>query len=139
MKINEVPQDSESFKGKSDLHKLVYATREDGRYTSVNSEGWEVENLATKQAWEAVQEQLEEISREVKTGILSPIAYYMHKSLMDLGVLAKYMGKWKWQIKRHFKPAVFKKLSQKTLEQYSRVFNITLEELQSFGTQKDAQ
>lgn len=133
MKLNEVPQDKEEFKGKSNVHKLLYATGADGSYTSVNSEGWEAENLATTQAWEAVLEDLKETEARVKRGELSPIAYFMQKSLMELSVLARYMGKWKWQIKRHFKPGVFRRLDNKTLERYCRVFGITLSELQDFG------
>lgn len=133
MKINEVPQDKEDFKGKSEVHKLIYATNEDGSYTSTNSEGWEAENLATTQAWEAVLEDLKVAEAQVKRGELSPIAYFMQKSLMELSVLARYMGKWKWQVKRHFKPEVFRKLDKATLEKYCRVFGITLSELQGFG------
>lgn len=133
MKINEVPQDNEAFKGKSEVHKLIYATNEDGSYTSVNSEGWEVENLATIQAWEAVLEDIKVIEQQVQSGKVSPIAYFMHKSLMELPVLAKYVGKWKWQVKRHFKPDVFARLDDNILNQYAKVFNITLQELKHFG------
>lgn len=136
MKINEVPQDKEDFKGKSDLHKLVYATNDDGSYTSVNSQGWEVENFATTQAWEAILEDLKETEQKVKAGALSPIPYFMQKTLMELPVLARYMGKWQWQIKRHFKPAVFQKLDDDTLNKYCRIFNISLDELKYFGRQK---
>ncbi len=133
MKANEVPQDKENFKGKSDIHKLMYATNEDGSYTQVNSEGWEVENMATRQAWEAVLEELNEIEDKVKKGELSPIAYFMHKSLMELPILARHMGKWKWQVKRHFKPDAFRKLDEDILSRYARVFNIPLETLKNFG------
>lgn len=133
MKAHEVPQDKEDYKGKSQIHKLMYATNDDGSYTQVNSEGWEVENMATRQAWEAVLEELAEIEAKVKNGTLSPIAYFMHKSLMELPILARHMGKWKWQIKRHFKPAVFRRLDQDTLNRYARVFNISIETLQQFG------
>jgi hypothetical protein len=135
MKINEVPQDNENFKDKSNVHKLMYATRDDGSYTSVNSEGWEVENLATRQAWEAVGEELSATEHKVKSGLLSPIPYFMQKSLMELPVLARYMGKWKWQIKRHFNPEVFRKLNNQVLEKYSSVFEISVEELKNFGKQ----
>ena len=133
MKANEVPQDKEDFKGKSNIHKLMYSTNEDGSYTQVNSEGWEVENMATRQAWEAVLEELNEIEAKVKNGELSPIAYYMHKSLMELPILARHMGKWKWQVKRHFKPEVFRKLDNETLSRYARVFNIPVETLKNFA------
>jgi len=133
MKINEVPQDKESFKGKSEVHKLIYATKEDGTYTSVNSEGWEVENLATTQAWEAVLEDLKETEQKVKAGELSPIPYFMQKSLMELPILAKYVGKWKWQVKKHFKPEAFAKLDDSMLAKYAKVFGITVAELKAFG------
>lgn len=133
MKINEVPQDKEEYKGKSEVRKLMYATDKDGSYTQINSEGWEVENLATKQAWESVLEELKETEDQVKKGILSPIPYFMQKNLMELPILAKYMSKWKWQVKRHFKPAIFAKLDEATLRKYSEVFGISMAELQNFG------
>lgn len=131
MNIKDVPNDKENFKGKSDMRKLVYATNDDGSYTNVNSEGWEVENMATRQAWDAVEEELKEVVQQVKGGQLSPVAYYMHKCLMELPILAKYVGKWQWQVKRHFKPAIFASLDAKMLERYASVFNISLEELRN--------
>jgi glucosamine 6-phosphate synthetase-like amidotransferase/phosphosugar isomerase protein len=129
MKWNEVPQDKETYKNKSDVSKVVYATKEDGSYMSASSQGWEVENLATKQAWESVEEELETIRQDIKMGKLSPIPYYMTKNLMELSLLAKYMGKWQWQIKRHFKPEIFVKLNDATLNKYCTVFNITKDAL----------
>lgn len=131
MNIKDVPNDKENFKGKSDMRKLVYATKDDGSYTNVNSEGWEVENMATRQAWDAVEEELKEVVQQVKAGQLSPIAYYMHKCLMELPILAKYVGKWQWQVKRHFKPDIFASLDGKMLERYASVFNISVEELRN--------
>ena len=131
MNIKDVPNDKENFKGKSDMRKLVYATKDDGSYTNVNSEGWEVENMATRQAWDAVEEELKEVVQQVKAGRLSPVAYYMHKCLMELPILAKYVDKWQWQVKRHFKPDIFASLDAKMLERYASVFNISVEELRN--------
>lgn len=133
MKVNEVPQDAKKFKGADDLRKKVYAVDKDGKYTGVSSAGWEAENVATRQAWDAVDETLEQTKAKIKAGKLSPIAYYMQKCLMDTGLLAKYVGKWGWQVKRHMKPSIFKKLDKNMLEKYASVFNITVEELVSFG------
>jgi len=133
MKVNEVPQDPKKFKGGDVLTKVVYAVDDEGKYTGVNSAGWEAENMATKQAWDAIDADLEAIEKQVKAGEISPVAYYMNKCLMDVGLLAKYMGKWGWQVKRHMKPAVFNKLGKDTLEKYASVFNITVDELLSFG------
>lgn len=133
MQLDEVPQDGLNYKERDKLRKLLYATDKDGHYTGIPSVGWEAENIATKGAWDEVVEALRETEAEVKNGKISPIAYFMQKSLMDEALLAKYVGKWKLTVKRHTKPAVFSKLSDKVLEQYASVFNITLEELKSFG------
>lgn len=133
MKVNDVPQDPKDFKGADDARKLVYAVDKDGKYTGVNSAGWEAENTATRQVWDDVDEALAETLVQVKAGTISPIAYFMQKSLMDVALLAKYMGKWKWTIKRHMKPATFSKLSPDTLRKYASVFNITVDELTSLG------
>ena len=133
MDINEVPQDALEYKDRDKLKKLVYAVDKDGKYTGVGSAGWEAENVATKQAWEAIEEELAETERKVKAGELSPISYFMQKKLMDLPLLAKYVRKWQWQVKRHFKPKAFNKLSDAMLEKYAATFGISVQELINFG------
>jgi len=129
MNLKDVPNDKGYFRGREELRKIVYATRDDGTYTTANSDGWEVENMATRQAWDNVEAELSRIRQEIAAGRLSPVPYYMCKSLMELSVLASYMGKWKWQVKRHFLPRHFKKLPARTLQRYCTVFNISMEEL----------
>jgi hypothetical protein len=133
MKINEVPQDPKDFKEGENLRKLMYAVDKDGKYTGVNSAGWEAENFAMKQAWDEVEQSLADTEAKVKAGELSPIAYFMQKTLMDISLLSKYMGKWEWQVKRHMKPSVFKTLKPATLQKYATIFNITVGELTGFG------
>lgn len=129
MNLKDVPNDKGDFRGRGELRKIVYATDEDGSYTAINSDGWEVENTATQQAWDHVEAQLTVIREKVLAGEMSPIPYYMNKCLMELPVLARYMGKWKWQVKRHFRPRHFKKLSPATMERYCSVFHISREQL----------
>lgn len=50
MKVNDVPQDAKDFRDGDKIRKLVCAVDKDGKYTGVNSAGWEAENLATRQA-----------------------------------------------------------------------------------------
>ena len=133
MDVNEVPQDPRDMKHNGKIKKLVYAVGKDGKYTSVNSEGWEPENLAMKQAWDDIDESLAETEAKVRAGVLSPIPYFMQKNLMDIALLARYAGKWKWQVKRHFKPEVFQKLDPSIIAEYARIFNITTDELINFG------
>ena len=133
MKIDEVPQDPKDFKGGDKLRKLMYATDKDGNYTGIPSSGWEAENEATKQAWDDVDETLADTEKRVKAGELSPVAYYMQKNLMDVALLAKYAGKWQWQVKRHFNPSVFNKMNEAMLQKYADIFSISVDELKNFG------
>jgi len=135
MNVNEVPQDPLHYKDRDKLRKLMYATDKDGKYTGVNSAGWEAENTATQQAWEEVEDELSETVKKIQAGELSPLAYFMQKNLMDVALLAKYAGKWQWQVKKHMKPAVFEKLNPAMLAVYARIFNITVAELTGFGKQ----
>jgi len=136
MDINEVPQDALEYKDRDKLKKLMYAVGKDGKYTGVGSAGWEAENIATQQAWDVIEEELAETAQKVKRGEVSPVAYFMLKKLMDVTILARYVGKWQWQVKRHFKPSVFYKLNDTTLEKYAAVFGITKTELINFGKEK---
>jgi len=133
MNINEVPQDELHYKDRDKIKKLVYAVDKNGQYTGVGSKGWEAENIATKQAWDVIEEELKETEAKVKNGELSPIAYFMLKKLMDVNILARYVGKWQWQVKRHLKPKGFKNLSDKMIAKYAAVFNISTTELINFG------
>ena len=136
MNVHEVPQDSRDLNHDGKLRKVIYAVDKDGKYTGVNSEGWEAENFALKQAWDDIDETLAEIEKKVKAGMLSPVAYFMQKNLMDITLLARYAGKWQWQVKRHFNPDVFRKLGPDMIKKYAGIFNITTEELINFGKER---
>lgn len=130
MNIHEVPQDKKNFKdGQNAPKRVIYATNDQGEYTQTQSDGWEAENIALEQAWEDIDMQLEEAKQQMLRKEKSPIYYFMLKNRMDISILASYVGKWKWQVKRHFKYSVFKNLSTKTLQKYAQVFNISIEEL----------
>ena len=71
-------------------------------------------------------------------GKLSPIAYYMEKNIMDDKLLATYMRLPKWKVRRHLKPAGFKKMDEGTLRRYADTFGIPLEALTDFpGTAEE--
>ena len=52
---------------------------------------------------------------------------------MNMAILSSYTGFFKWQIKRHLKPAVFNKLSTKKLNKYAEVFNVSVDELKTMN------
>lgn len=133
MKANEVPQDKGNYKNRDQSRKVVYATNESGEYTTVNSDGWEVEHMATIQAWDQAKLELEEVLDGIRKGELSPIAYFMKKHLMDTAILAKHVGKWAWQVKRHLKAKVFAGLSESMLQRYATTFNTTVADIRNFN------
>jgi len=131
MKKEEVPQDEGNL-SKNNVRELLYATDEYGNYTTALSKGWEPKSIALSNAMNDIFERMESAKAEILAGNSSPIAYFMEASKMDIGILASYVGIWKWRVKRHFKPSVFSKLSDRTLQKYADAFGIGIEELKNF-------
>lgn len=128
MKSKEVPQDDANMlQGK--FREPVYSVDEDGNYTTVPSVGWDPKNAVMQQAWDNINEKVEQIRRRVLDGELSPIAYYMEREIMDVSLLSKYVGLWKWTVKKHLKQKHFAKLSDEVLKKYADVLNLDIDEL----------
>lgn len=128
MKAKDVPQDDANMlQGK--LREPIYSLDENGNYTTVQSVGWNPKNEVMKEAWDQVNEKVENARNKVLSGEMSPLGYYIEKNIMDIGLVAKYMGIWRWTVKRHLKPNIFARLKEETLEKYAQVFNITKEQL----------
>ena len=131
MKKDEIPQD-ESNLSKNNVKELCYATDENGNYTTGLSTGWEPKTIALENSINAINERIEEAKQDIKSGKASPIVYFMELHRMDWITLADYVGMWKWRVKRHAKPAVFKKLNQKILQKYADAFQISVAELTNY-------
>ncbi|MEA1868096.1 MAG: hypothetical protein U9N19_08360 [Thermodesulfobacteriota bacterium] len=86
-------------------------------------------NIANKQAWELISKQMSDVIKQVYAKELSPLAYYMVKNQMDTNLLAKYVHLSRWRVRRHLKPAVFRRLKVSILERYAKIFNISAEQL----------
>lgn len=130
MKQEDLPQDHSALEGVT--RDLCYVKNADGKYTTDLSKGWDIKKQALDNAWEDINERVLDAAALVKSGEKSPVYYFMEKKLMDLIVLSGYTGFWKFNIKRHFNPAIFSKLSDAKLSKYAQAFEITLEELKSF-------
>lgn len=129
MKKNEVPQDLGSL-GKI-TKEVCYVTDESGKYTTELSNGWDVKTNALDVTWDDIEHKVTAAKEKVLKGEASPLLYFLEKNVMNIGILSSYTGFFKWQIKRHLKPAIFKKLSPKKLAKYAEVFNVTVDELKS--------
>ncbi len=131
MKKEDLPQDPSALVGVT--REVCYVKDKDGKYTSDLSTGWDVKKQALDNAWDDINERVQEAAAKVKSGEISPVFYFMEKKLMDLSLLSGYTGFWKFTIKRHFKPSVFKSLSDSKLEVYAKAFDISLDELKKFN------
>ena len=132
MKKSDVPQDKSNLKS-SGFKELCYAVDEKGEYTTEKSTGWEPKTIALDNAMKDINERVALAKEKVERNETSPIEYYMELAKMDLPILASYVGMWQWRVKRHFKPKTFIKLSNKVLQKYADVFEITIEQLKNIN------
>jgi len=129
MKIKDVPQDDDGFLQEGKVRDLCYAVDEDGNYKQVLSIGWNPKNEAMKLALQLVDEQVENTKQAVIEGKLSHLAYYMEKNIMDVKLLSQYTGISKRKIRKHLTPDVFFKLESSIIEQYAKIFNLSIQDL----------
>ena len=127
MQKDEVPQDKKNL-NEGKLAKLYYATDAKGHYTKVNSIGWEPETVAMQQAWDVVHAEVEAARQKVIAGKASPVLYYLKKNIMNVPMVAGYVGTFSVVVRLHMLPYFFKKLTRKTLEKYAYTFRISVEE-----------
>lgn len=130
MKKEEIPQDKTHLS--KFTREVLYAKNKKGEYEKLLSQGWDVKNDALDNEWNYLNEQIKQAKDDVLKGKASPIYYFTKLRIMDLDVLAAYTGIWKFFVKRHFKPNVFKTLKNNTLQKYAKAFDIKIEELTKF-------
>jgi len=135
MKKEEIPQDDGALNKLT--KEVVYAVDSSGKYSTELSTGWDVKTKALDLAWEDIAKRIETARQKVLNKEASPILYFLELRLMDMGILASYTGFWKWTIKRHLNPAVFKKLSEQKLQKYADAFNVSVEELKTMKVHED--
>jgi len=128
MNVDQVPQDEKNL-NEGKVAKLYYATDEKGHYKKVNSIGWEPETVAMEQAWEVVNDEVDEARKKVIEGKASPILYYLKKNIMTVPMVAGYVGTLSLIVHLHMMPFFYRRLSKKTLEKYAYTFRITVDEL----------
>ena len=132
MKKQDLPQDESNLKS-ANMTEVLYVTDENDNYTTANSTGWDAKKAALDESMELIYERIEEAKQSVANNTASPIVYFMELNKMDIGVLASYVGMWQWRVKRHFKPKVFKTLSENALKKYADAFGISVDGLKNFN------
>jgi hypothetical protein len=131
MKKDEIPQDPSVLD--KFTKEVCYAVDQSGKYTTELSRGWEVKATALHVAWEDIQQRVADAHQKVLNKEASPLLFFMEWKLMDTGIVAGYTGFWKWQVKRHLKPSVFEKLSNKKLQRYADLFEVSLQDLKTMN------
>ncbi len=127
MRDSEVPQEGNRTLGGH--RKAMYARGVDGKLHIVQSAGWEVEEIVTRQAVENLDRLAEDARQRVATGRTSPLEYHMHRARMDVPLLSQVTGLWKWRIRRHFRPDIFRNLSAGLLRRYGDAMGLSVEQL----------
>ena len=135
MKKDDVPQDLSSL-GKI-TKEVCYATDNSGKYVTELSKGWDIKITALDAAWQDIEGRIAAAREKVLNREASPLLFFMERGLMDIGILADYTGFWKWQIKRHLKLDVFKNLSDKKLQRYAEVFNVSVDDFKNMNVHGD--
>ena len=124
---SEVPQEGNSTLGGH--RKAMYARGAHGKLHIVQSAGWEVEEIVTKQAVDDLLRLTENARQRVLAGQTSPLEYHMYRVRMDVPLLSQASGIWQWRIRRHFRPAVFTGLSASLLTTYADAMGMTVDQL----------
>jgi hypothetical protein len=124
---NEVPQEGNSTL--AGHRKAMYARGADGKLHIVQSAGWEVEEIVTKQAVDDLNRLAEDARQRVIAGQTSALEYHMHKARMDVPLLSQITGLWQWRIRRHFRPDIFHGLSDDLLRRYGEAMGLSIEQL----------
>ena len=135
MKKEDVPQDLSSL-GKI-TKEVCYATDDSGKYVTELSNGWNIKITALDATWQDIEGRIVAAREKVLNKEASPLLFFMERGLMDIGILADYTGFWKWQIKRHLKPAVFKNLSDNKLLRYAELFNVSVDDFKNMNVHGD--
>lgn len=133
MRADEVPQDPSFYKG---IERVCFAVDGERRYVPAKSAGWEVERLATEQALERLEEEVEAIRQRVLRGELSPLAYHVATRQMTPKLFAQHAGVRTWRAKRHLKPRPFVKLSAQVLKCYADCLGLPIETLQTVPNER---
>jgi len=111
------------------FREMLYSYGANGKFEKNVGFHGEADRVTLQQAWDLFNDRIEAARRKVQAGEASPILYYIEKTLVTPMDLSMTTGIMIWRVKRHLKPKVFNRLSEKTLKKYAEAFNITLDQL----------
>jgi hypothetical protein len=131
MKKKDIPHDPSALNRIT--KEMCYVVDDSGKYTTELSEGWEIKSDALNVAWHDVEERIAKAKQKVLNHEASPLLFFMEYKLMDIPIVAAYTGFWKWRVKQHLKPSVFNKLSEKKLQKYADIFEVSVDDFKNMN------
>ncbi len=132
-------QDPDRSSGKKErFAPLKYRPDGQGTFKAEAREEDEAVSIAMKQAWEEVEEKVDEAREQVKAGENSPLLFYMELNMMDVKLLSEYLGISRRKVKKHLRPRPFSRLDEETLKAYAELFGIEVQELREPDLSKTA-
>ena len=127
MKRSEVPQDNRPEYGGE--RRAVYAVDDRGHYSTVPSAGWSADGIVNQQAVEEYARLAQDALARARAGLASPLEFHMYDRRMEVESLAPSAGLWRWRVRRHLRPEIFRKLSPAWLSRYAEALGIPVERL----------
>jgi hypothetical protein len=107
---------------------ILYVEKEDGKYEPLQTGSYLTKNFLDD--YQIKRQHLEEaLKKQVQSGEMSPIYYYMVLEDLTISELSSRTGIKKRKVKKHLEAANFKTIPQKILQLYSDVFNITIPDM----------
>lgn len=106
-------------------------TIQDDTFCTV-SYGSKAEEYATQVAVEEFEALSKDALQRWKVSKASPLEFFIYSNRLDLVTVAKATGFFQFQIKRHCKPKIFAKLSERKLQKYAELFGISPDTLRNF-------
>ena len=107
---------------------ILYVEKEDGKYEPMQTGSYITKNFLDD--YEMKRHHLEEtLKKQVLSGEVSPIYYYMVLEDLTLSELSARAGIRQGKVKKHLEASHFNAIPQETLQLYADVFNITVPDI----------
>lgn len=111
------------------LQVITYVADNEGSQQLVPGSMWQPVNIVNRQAWQAIEKQIEASKAKIAAGKVSCLHYYMTANQMDAGLLAQYTGQSRWRVHLHLIPFFFSRLGANSLKKYVAIFKVSSEDL----------
>jgi len=108
---------------------ILYVEKEDGKYEPMQTGSYITKNFLDD--YELKRRHLEEsLKKQVLSGEVSPVYYFMVLEDLTLSELAARAGIRKGKVKKHLEALHFSEIPAETLQVYADVFNTTVPEIE---------